>query len=299
MEYWNPRYETLSSLSGASRFIISNRLKRLIRDYAVTQWPLDCFALIRRIQDSGKIDLQMITHSGFTDAFDASAEYLPDADCYLIVARPQPEDWKLHSASRRCNFTLAHELGHIFLDHLLVPDELKSPETRLKEDREADEFASRLLMPESLILRGRFSSRADMAAAFLVSEQACFHRLNNLRRLDLLSAPPPACPRCHSRLLSPWARFCRHCGAFLRPGEDPALPVEDGLPEIRLPVPPVCPLCGSNEPAAFGNECPACLRPRDNPCLAEYDQPRHPNLPSALFCEFCGAPTLYASERVR
>ena len=93
MEYWNPRYETLSSLSGASRFIISNRLKRFIRDYAVTQWPLDCFALIRRIQDSGKIDLQMITHSGFTDAFDAKyCAALPGA-----AISPAPTNWGISS----------------------------------------------------------------------------------------------------------------------------------------------------------------------------------------------------------
>ncbi len=297
MEYYHPKYDTLRLLSDAGRFLVADRLKRFLRDYEVREWPVNCFALLRRIQESGKINLALQTCSGLSGGFDAVTEYLPSIGCYLVITKPPPENWAQRSSARRCNFTLAHELGHIFLGHMEIPREAKSEQHLERDDAEADEFASRLLMPEKLILTGRFASRAEMAAAFLVSEQACWHRLNNLHRLDRLACPPPECPECGSRLISPWARFCRHCGAFLRPGEDRALPEEaqEDAPVIRFPLPRECPFCGTDILPLPGGECTVCGVPWNNPCLAEYDQPRHPNPAAALFCEICGAETTCAS----
>ena len=132
-----------------------------------------------------------------------------------------------------------------------------------------------------------------MAAAFLVSEQALFHRLNNLRRLDRLSLPPAACPSCGSRRISPCASWCRMCGASL----GRSIPAETAM-MLRLPRPPRCPVCGSGISGTDYGDCPDCGYPRNNPCMAEYDQPRHPNPADARYCETCGAET-YFSELAR
>ncbi len=122
-------------------------------------------------------------------AFNAVATYLPEVDSFQIVMKPVPEHWQQNSAWRRCNFTLAHELGHIFCGHLEIPKNLKTAERRRKDDLEADEFAARLLMPERLILKSRFSSFEELSKEFLVSDQVCFKRMNNLKRLDLIRQP--------------------------------------------------------------------------------------------------------------
>lgn len=294
MERWIPKYETLSRLGGSSLFLIGNRLKRFLEEAGRIRpvtWPVNCFWLadLLSADRSGSVRLDVTETRAFSPDFEAATVYDPEEDRYLIIKRETPPDWESRSAYRRCNFTLAHELGHIFLGHLTIPDGRKPAAWRAREDAEADEFASRLLMPEELMRSARFPSLRAMAAAFLVSESACFHRMNNLRLLDRLRLPPPACPACGSRKISPCASWCRMCGASL----GTRIP-ERTAAMLRLPRPSACPVCGSGVLPGPEGECPDCGQARDNPCLAEYDQPRHPNPPDARFCETCGAETLYA-----
>ncbi|MDR1509601.1 MAG: ImmA/IrrE family metallo-endopeptidase [Synergistaceae bacterium] len=91
----------------------------------------------------------------------------------------------------RKRFTIAHEIGHVYLGHLADKEnnELIDDEVRLRsatwnlEEKEANEFAARLLMPASLIRgaidRGRVSIE-ELAEFFDVSEQAMMYRLKNL-----------------------------------------------------------------------------------------------------------------------
>lgn len=288
MEQWIPKYETLSRLDERSLFWISRCLDRFLADYGPLTWPVNCFHLIRHIRQVSGMRLDLYEFSEALPGAETTTSFFPAEGRYVIRITASAKNWPARSAARRCNFTLAHELGHIFLGHLDIPDARKTEARREREDAEADEFASRLLMPEALMRSARFPSLREMASAFLVSEQACFHRMNNLRALDRLALPAPACPACGNRRVSPCASWCRLCGASL--GE--AVPAET-VRMLKRPFLPECPVCGSGVPAA-GGECPDCGYPRDNPCQAEYDQPRHPNPPDARFCETCGAETLYA-----
>ena len=287
MEQWIPRYETLSRLDERSLFLIGDRLKRFLDDFGPLSWPLNCFHLLYDIQASRRIRLTVYESSEPLPGADAAATFDPETGRYFIRFTRTPKDWQSRSRYRRNNFTVAHELGHIFLGHLDIPYAKKSDALRDREDMEADEFASRLLMPEELMRSACFASLPSMAAAFLVSEQACFHRMNNLRLLDRLNQPPAECPECGNRRISPCASWCRMCGASL--GRN--IPEKTAL-MMSLPFQARCPVCGSGVPAG-GGECPDCGYPRNNPCQAEYDQPHHPNLPDARFCETCGAATLY------
>ncbi|MCX7772100.1 MAG: ImmA/IrrE family metallo-endopeptidase [Clostridia bacterium] len=78
----------------------------------------------------------------------------------------------------RLNWTLAHEIGHIYLEHK-ADEEL--------EEREAHWFAAQLLMPEYIIRSieqyvGRLCS-SDLTKLFNVSEAAAYSRLNNLSKM--------------------------------------------------------------------------------------------------------------------
>lgn len=292
MDSWDPRYDTLSRLDGSSLFLIGNRLDRfldLVRSRMALTWPVDCFRLVRDISNLGIARMEWREAAAFSPGFEAATVYDPAGQRYLIILRHVPDGWKSRSPCRRCNFTVAHELGHIFLGHLEIPDGKKTDAWRKREDDEADEFASRLLMPEEMMRSFRFPSPRAMAAALLVSEAACFTRMNNLRLLDRLRLPPPVCPECGNRKVSPWASWCRMCGASL----GYTVPEEAAMMMEQPRVSP-CPVCGSDTFLDAEGDCPDCGQRRDNPCQAEYDQARHPNPPDARFCEICGAETLYA-----
>ena len=290
MEKWFPGYDSVSRLDERSLFLIRSRLRRFLEGFGdrPLTWPVDCFSLVRDLCFTHHLRIGILESSAFSPAFEAATAYDPETGSYLIVMRAAPENWPSRSKDRRCNFTVAHELGHVFLGHLEIPDGRKSKAWRAREDAEADEFASRLLMPEALMRQARFPSLPAMAAAFLVSEQACFHRLNNLRLLERANLGPAVCPACGNRRISPCASWCRMCGAAV----GPRIPDETAM-MLRLPQPARCPVCGSDV-RAYGGDCPDCGHPRNNPCQPEYDQPRHPNPPDARYCEVCGAETLYA-----
>ena len=94
-------------------------------------------------------------------------------------------------------FSLAHLFGHFilhkdigpFLVDFVIHDEKNSSETRQRQEREANDFATELLMPED-VLRDRFSRRPPyiyssnivhpLAAQFGVSELVFALRLSDL-----------------------------------------------------------------------------------------------------------------------
>jgi len=53
----------------------------------------------------------------FSKNVDAAALYFGEEDGYCIMFNSQKIGSFDHAPNRRCNFTLAHELGHIFLEH--------------------------------------------------------------------------------------------------------------------------------------------------------------------------------------
>ena len=96
MRLCDERYYTLGRLTAASLFLIKDRLKQFLLDYDV-QYPLDCFDLIQRIKDSGKINLGIQTTDRLSFAFDATAVYLLEINEYLIITKPLPKNWKQNS----------------------------------------------------------------------------------------------------------------------------------------------------------------------------------------------------------
>jgi Zn-dependent peptidase ImmA (M78 family) len=91
----------------------------------------------------------------------------------------------------RQRFTIAHEIGHVYCGHLTDKEnnELIDDEVRLRsanwnlEERQANVFAARLLMPATLIrqsINGGCISVEELSELFNVSEQAMMYRLRNL-----------------------------------------------------------------------------------------------------------------------
>ena len=105
---------------------------------------------------------------------------------------------------QRIRFTLAHELGHIFLGHLSPTRDthcsvlIRSPDSTDPLEREANMFAARLLAP-ACVLWG-IGARSAEEISFLcdISMQAAIiraHRMDMLyhRESDLLASGRPSC----------------------------------------------------------------------------------------------------------
>jgi Zn-dependent peptidase ImmA (M78 family) len=83
----------------------------------------------------------------------------------------------------RQRFSLAHELGHICLDHdLVLAERVEGEDVKDEIEKEADEFAAELLMPIE-IFKKAFSATSDLetlAEKFEVSTTAVSVRLLKL-----------------------------------------------------------------------------------------------------------------------
>ena len=104
------------------------------------------------------------------DNYEAITEYLCEYSLYLMHINRSKVRYPFETSSdRRLNFTLAHEIGHIMLDHLKVPRDLKSSIEIEMEENEANEFAGRLLMPDYIYTCNYYSIDA-VAQYFIVSK---------------------------------------------------------------------------------------------------------------------------------
>lgn len=290
---YNPRYYKLDVIPEHRLQLLELRLKRFIEDYGIRKWPIDSLKLLKQIKKSRLINLDYDFISGCSERFDAQARYYKQKDLYIILVNKDKihYPWKF-SRDRRLNFTLAHEFGHIFLDHLHIPDSCKTSEQISIENEEANEFAGRLLMPANLLFNSNFVSQEAVATHFSVSDQALWKRLNHLKRLDLLkSKPVNICEFCGNNSISPAAYFCPICGEFIRDKMKGVMPVyyNDGhaLDENSRAL--KCPVCENEEMSPEGRFCRICGSILTNFCtyceaLAEGN---------SRYCEHCGTETSF------
>ena len=166
------------------------RLRKFREEYGVWTAPVNTFRLLREIERTGKIRLQWEQDPSFRGEADALTVCSSEGDGILIVTRMIPLHWQKYSAWRRNNFTMAHELGHIFCGHMTTPNARKSPAVLEMEETEADAFAAGLLTPPEAL--GHFCSVKEAAEALLVSESAIRRRMRDTGILFAIRT----CPKC-------------------------------------------------------------------------------------------------------
>jgi len=156
-------------------------LKLLLRQSLRGPYAL-YFLDYRHLPTDGRAIIDTMTayeaRSGTSLPFRPDGLTLRQGDRALILYNDQIEN------RGRVNFTLAHELGHVYLGHT---DESQ------RNQREADRFAAALLMPEAVIRfldceGGRPLTPEEMTTYFGASLTAC------RRRRSELDAKKPAPP---------------------------------------------------------------------------------------------------------
>ncbi|AEY67518.1 ImmA/IrrE family metallo-endopeptidase [Clostridium sp. BNL1100] len=239
----------------------------------------------------------------FANLIKRFSTYVEEENLYQIIINKDKIRYPFQdSRDRRLNFTIAHELGHILLDHLSIPDILKINEERELEDLEANEFAGKLLIPEKTLLHCNFVSIPAVAEFFNVSNTALWIRLNNLQRLDLLESKiTRVCSKYGNTQFHGAARYCRICGNHLKNNMNgverktyyETVSFDNCFEQAE------CPYCGQKHFYWPEGICPSCDRRLYNYChkglYLDIGGCSHTNPDYARFCEICGSETYFSS----
>lgn len=298
-EVYNVKYYTMDLIPKHRDDYITLRLKWFVELMGLkrTDWPVNCTELLKKAAALSHMHFEY-GFADMPDKYDAITEYIAEHDLYIMLFNRGKVNFPFQSSSdRRLSFTIAHELSHIALGHLLIPRAAKTKEERAMEEIEADEFAGRLLMPEKMLFSCNYYSIDSAAAYFNVSKTALWKRLNNIKRLDLLhSKRVHSCSTCGNTKFSIFAKFCRICGA-------PLSRDKKGIQRINYPETfqmdqykrvLQCPLCNSKQ--ISGDKCCICGTYIFNYCsdlLSGNGNCTYSNPGNSRYCEMCGKETYF------
>ncbi len=283
---------------------IDLKLKELIRRYNIEKWPVDCIDLLVRMKEKGDPPVRLLATRSLKDDTDACTIYSKEQGYIVKFNKNKFRYPFVTSADRRTNFTAAHEIGHISLEHLLIPARLKSGMESKMEELEANEFAARLLMPDRLIFSCNYHAFAQTAAYMNVSKAALRRRLANMGRIDMArSQGKRSCFKCGNTSFSAFARFCCICGdpidSSKRGIRRVVYPV--GIPQDRYKRALACPKCGTALDRNETERCSICGTYVFNYCTGYFEpggsECSYANPGNARYCEMCGRPTCYLAEK--
>lgn len=223
----------------------------------------------------------------------------------------------------RYRFSIAHELGHVFLNHVSKSSS-NTPYYIL--EKEADEFASVLLCPFILMEKLNCYSIDRVVNVFKISRKAAEVRIDKYKRarrkkghlskfdkavLEVFNLERRECPVCRYSDSEDFV-YCPICGSLKstanNKGEDDMTYEEKTYEEITLDEDSkalVCPECGSGE-SLEGKFCSICGMYLVNECLdngaqsrLQYNAPINPQpcgkllKGNARYCTYCGSPSTY------
>lgn len=218
-------------------------------------------------------------------------------------------------------FTVAHELGHLFLGH---PAFLTIKKTGVEKidiseadyqnyEKEANAFARNLLSPaplaKSVIEKAPSGYESSyIESAFLVSNSAAKVRTRYINR-DLRECTKHMLHYAQGmNVLS--HRYCARCGTMVPDnnnyceicsGNDFAVSPQYQKTPHSIPRHKksgqfiYCPVCHNEEISPDSHYCKICGAPIQNFCT---ENPSHHNRSYAKFCAECGAPTTYGKLNI-
>jgi ribosomal protein L37E len=280
---------------------IELKLAELKKQFHINSCPVDCVDLLKEMKKWDKYPVYAVLKQDMPEGQDGATVYLKEHGCYQIWLNRRKFRYPYRSSTdRRLNFTVAHEIGHILLEHLMIPKECKLQEELDMEEREANEFAARLLMPEKLVHTCNFYSIDAVSSYMNVSKSALMVRLNHMGRRDLVSARKiKSCSRCGNIRFSSFAEYCGVCGQPIQCGLNGIRRIyyPDEISMDRYKRAQVCPKCKQDISGITGDKCNRCGTYIFNYCSDFVDHKddgcTYANPGYARYCEMCERPTYY------
>lgn len=301
-----PVYYDLDKIPPHRQHAITKALKYFKKTYGLKSCPIDCVQLILKMQKSGPIKIYVKSTTDLPSGKLARTFYLRPTALHLVsINLNQLYDGKrykypfIFSSDRMLNFTIAHEIGHMALNHFDIEDQNKDTETTKQEEIEANEFAGRLLMPEELVLTCSYKSHAKVAEYFMVSEQALLKRLSQLNQHDKrFSKPFPVCQNCGNSSIKDNDNYCPICGIPLVDNKGGVITMEyfDGLTLDNDGRTIPCPRCGNTVYGEDDKHCKICGLYLCNSCTFDYCQIDEIHDCSARYCGKCGSSTSFLTN---
>lgn len=257
---------------------------------------------------------EMLRHAGTDDAY---TDYYSKNDSYIIYYN----DLDLNKMkSNRYRWNIAHELGHVRLEHhkksnktRLFRNTLSKSEYKQLED-EADYFASYILAPYSALKQFDILSKDELKIHCKISDQAADYRytyylkwLRNNSCIELYdfyistffynTINKKHCPHCGYYFIKPKAKFCPICGydKLVREEAD-SMFYEDGYKlneDGKLTC--SCITC-DNEELYKGTFCQICGSPFINVCTnTSCNRPADGH---SRYCSYCASPTTFLKGKL-
>lgn len=173
----------------------------LVEEYALLPNFIFPISLRKIIENISNIQLETYSQLAFltNNPFDVISKELKSDEGTTIfdaINNRYVIAYNEKRSEHRIRFTIAHELGHIYLGHLLndVPEKLyKTQET------EANYFAKRLLVPQPLICKAlqitnlKSLNRNDISFIFDVSLDVATYSIQNYNNLSFIPEDETMC----------------------------------------------------------------------------------------------------------
>ncbi len=251
---------------------------------------------------------------------DACADYYADKDKYIIYYN-DITSWNINS--NRYRWSIAHELGHILLEHhkknaktrifrnLLSSNEYKELET------EADYFASLILVPYITLLGFKIDSPKKLKLICQISDAASKRRFKdfqiwkqNLNPKDEYDIKifhfyydfiyKKRCKNCNVGIIQRYGKYCPICGSknTLEWGDGNTMkyPLIDTYDTGKLTI---CPNCKNEETSICGDYCQICGLYLVNRCTQTIISQCPTLLPSnARYCPVCGKESIFLKHGI-
>lgn len=218
------------------------------------------------------------------------------------------------NSKERINFTLAHEIGHIILNHHkdfevteIIKDNFIESEYKILEN-EANCFARNILAPAPLSQKVPFLFRTlKLNDIFNISSTARSTRLNFLKNdLNYLTATEIfkmqqnfdtylICRNCNAQFINNTYHYCPQCGTKKLKKGIGLMIYKNEVELDELKKAKICPKCG-NEEILEGPYCKICGLELFNRCTNSdnaWDSCGEVCDANARYCHKCGAKTLF------
>lgn len=277
------------------------QIKALVRSYSN----------IRLISYSKHMERMNLPYSYMTAiAKDSYTDYYVAHNLYYIYYNDLDNNI---NSSNRYRWNIAHELGHILLNHLSANNKTRILRTNLSDaeynilEEEADYFAQLILVPHVPLLGFGIQSSNHIKILCKISEPAARKRFYEFsewkRHIDITDEYDKRlfryyytfvfkkkCANCGVGLIQRYGRYCPICGT------KNTLQWGDG-DQMKYPLPETyengklkeCPNCHNEETEIDGDYCQICGQNIVNRCT-NYNCSNVAPLPSnARFCPKCGS----------
>jgi len=296
---------------------VNKKASEFLAQYEINSFPIDPMLIIK--QEQWGVQKYSDLMIAFNCSVDQVCKCLRSLDGYTMY---DENNYTIAyndvgKTVGRIRFTLMHEIGHIYLNHLVDFEKtciqrggLTKAEDQVLEN-EANAFARNVLVPTSMIQQLNNKNPSKIAEIFGITYKAARVRLElfqtdysvnkNAGMLDQLNKIfycyyyKKKCSICNASIIQKHGRFCPICGnKTLKWGDGKVKYKKFETNENKKLK--ECPRCKNEETDIVGNYCQICRTYLVNKCSEiDCETPLETN---ARYCPICGSESIFYRNKI-